>query len=123
MTAIYSIPACKLLNIKFANGMIVDSPTKQNIFNKTWLRAKLTFPFSDIIIGNSKAGLAAYSVPGKKSFCIHNGFNFQRTINLQDDHAIRDQLGIKTKFVIGMVASLSQSLRIMKHISRRHNYF
>lgn len=108
MTAIYSIPACKLLNIKFANGMIVDTPQKQNIFNKYWLRAKLTFLFSDIIIGNSKAGLEAYAVPKYKSFFIYNGFDFKRTNNLSAIDSIRNELGISSKYIVGMVATFSE---------------
>src|ERR1017187_10512345 len=108
MTALYSIPACKLLHIKFVNGMIVDSPAKQNIFNKTWLRAKLTFPFSDIIIGNSKAGLAAYGAPAGKSSFIYNGFNFERTNNIVNSDITRKQLEVNTDYVIGMVASFSE---------------
>ena len=34
MTAIYAIPACKLLHIKLVNGLVVDAPVKQNIFNR-----------------------------------------------------------------------------------------
>ena len=64
MTLVYSIPACRLLKIKLINGMVVDTPVKPNLLNKRWLRAQLTFPFSNIIIGNSKAGLAAYQCPG-----------------------------------------------------------
>ena len=78
MTAVYAIPACKLLNIKLINGMVVDTPVKKNILNKNWLRARLTFPFSDLIIGNSKAGLIAYKAPTKKSRCIYNGMDFER---------------------------------------------
>ena len=79
MTAVYALPTCKLLNIRLVNGMITSSPGQLNIFNKVWWRAKLTFPFSDTIIGNSRAGLAVYKAPENKSICIHNGFNFERT--------------------------------------------
>lgn len=109
MTAIYTVLTCKLLNIKFVNGMIVNAPTKQNIFNKTWLRAKLTFPFSDLIIGNSKAGLEAYKVPKNKSFIIYNGFNFDRTINIINSDIIREQLNVNTKYLVGMVATFSKN--------------
>ena len=108
MTAIYSISACKLLHIKFVNGMVVDAPLKQNIFNKHWFRAKLTFPFSNIIIGNSKAGLAAYNVPVNKSFFIYNGFNFERTNNIIKSDVMRERLNLNKKYVIGMVASFSK---------------
>lgn len=108
MTAIYSIPACKLLNIKIVNGMVTDAPWKNFFFNKYWFRAKLTFPFSNIIIGNSKAGLKAYGAPKNKSFFIYNGFNFKRTNNIVKSDTIREELEVNTKFVIGMVASFSE---------------
>jgi glycosyltransferase involved in cell wall biosynthesis/peptidoglycan/xylan/chitin deacetylase (PgdA/CDA1 family) len=109
MTAIYSSPVCKLLNIKLVNGLITSSPERQNIFNKDWFRAKITFPFSDIIIGNSKAGLVAFNAPGNKSFFIHNGFNFERISSIIDNNIIRNQLNVKTKYLIGMVATNSKN--------------
>ena len=108
MTAMYSIPACKMLGIKFVNGMIVDAPAKQNILNKTWFRAKLSFPFSNIIVGNSKAGLNAYSVPWKKSFFIYNGFNFDRIREVKPAEKVKQELNIQTGYTIGMVASFSE---------------
>lgn len=108
MSAVYVIPALKLLNIKFVNGLVVDAPERRNILNKSWLRAKLTFPFSNVIIGNSHAGLAAYNAPKFKSVCIYNGFNFSRTENITKNVLIREQLHVNTRFVIGMVASFSK---------------
>jgi glycosyltransferase involved in cell wall biosynthesis len=108
MTAFYSFPVCKLLGIKMVNGMVIDSPRKQNIFNKHWLRARVTFPFSDIIIGNSKAGLSAYRTPASKSRLIHNGFNFERIENIKPTQKIYESIAIKTQYVIGMVASFSE---------------
>jgi glycosyltransferase involved in cell wall biosynthesis len=105
MTAFYLVPVCTLLRIKLINGMVVDSPVKRNISNKYYLRAKLTFPFSDLIIGNSHAGLEAYRAPERKSVVIFNGFDFKRTGNIPDQSVIRDELGIKTKYLVGMVAS------------------
>ena len=107
MTAIYSIPACRLLNSKLMNGMVVDSPLRRNILNKNWLRARLVFPLSDIIVGNCKAGLEAYGAPIKKSFLIYNGYNFKRSERLQNNRIIREQLNIHTKYTIGMVATFS----------------
>jgi len=107
MTAIYSAPVCKLLHIPLINGMVIDSPQKQNIFNKYWLRAKLTFPFSDYIVGNSKAGITAYNAPLKKSIIIPNGFNFNRISNITAKSKMLEQLNVKTGFVIGMVASFT----------------
>jgi glycosyltransferase involved in cell wall biosynthesis len=107
MTAIYSSPVCKILHIPLINGMVIDSPQKQNIFNKYWLRAKLTFPFSNYIVGNSKAGIASYHAPLKKSIVIPNGFNFDRIKNVIDKKIISAQISLKSKFVIGMVASFT----------------
>src|ERR1035437_1338638 len=108
MTAIYSIPACRLLKIKLINGMVVDTPVKPNLLNKNWLRAQIAFPFSNIIIGNSKAGLAAYNAPVKKSICIYNGMNLNRFINLKEPSLVRKEiLGDNSEDVsiAGMVAA------------------
>jgi len=108
MTTIYAIPACRLLKIKFINGIIVNAPQKNKLFDTNWQRAKLTFPFSDLIIGNSKAGMAAYGAPKRKSYFIYNGFNFDRINNITAPETILHQLGIKTKYLIGMVATFSE---------------
>ena len=107
MTAIYAIPACKFLGIKLFNGMVVNAPHNLNIFSKNGMRARLTFPFSDAIIGNSWAGLTAYKAPTGKRFCIYNGFNFNRINNLAKDDIIRSQLNINTQYIIGMVVSIA----------------
>jgi glycosyltransferase involved in cell wall biosynthesis len=108
MTAVIAVPACKLLSINLVNGMVSDAPIHQNILNKEWLCAQLTFPFSNVIIGNSHAGLKAYKAPESKSLVIYNGFDFKRIENLVSSDKIRNELKIKTKFVIGMVASFSK---------------
>jgi glycosyltransferase involved in cell wall biosynthesis len=105
MTAVYSVPVCKLLHIKLVNGMITDAPIKQNLTNKRWLRARLTFPFSDAIIGNSLAGIKAYHAPKNKSICIHNGFNFDRLKKIEDADAIRSKFNIQGNYVVLMVGA------------------
>jgi glycosyltransferase involved in cell wall biosynthesis len=108
MTAVYAIPVCKILKIKLVNGMVVDTPIRQNILNKNWLRAKLTFPFSNIVVGNSKAGLNAYAAPSKKSVCIYNGMDLSRFKNLQNPHCVRNEIFSKNSdslFIVGMVAA------------------
>lgn len=109
MTAVYSAPVCKLLRIKFANGMVVDTPMPQNRSNVHWRRARLTFPFSNIIIGNSKAGLAGYNAPPQKSICIYNGMNLTRFYNLKDPSLIRKEIFDEPNenfFIAGMVAQV-----------------
>lgn len=106
MTAVYVIPSCLLLNIKLINGLICDAPEKLEF--KYWFRSKLTFPFSKVIIGNSIAGLKAYNAPIKKSLVVPNGYNFKRLDHIKEIDVIRQELGITTNFVIGMVASFSK---------------
>lgn len=105
MTAVYSVPVCKLLHIKLVNGMITDAPIRQNLANKRWLRARLTFPFSDAIIGNSFAGLEAYHAPKSKSICIHNGFNFDRLKGIEDPESVRSKFNIAANYVVLMVGA------------------
>lgn len=108
MTAFYTALICRLLHCKMINGMVIDTPVRQNIFNKYWLRARLTFPFSDIVVGNSKAGLQAYQAPVSKSKCIYNGINLARFQNMRDQLLVRREILGETAgdvFVIGMVAA------------------
>jgi glycosyltransferase involved in cell wall biosynthesis len=107
MTAIFAYPSVKLLNIKLVNGNIANAPHNLKIWDKELFRAKLTFPFSDVIIGNSEAGLRAYYAPKSKSLCIHNGFDFNRISKLQEGQSIRDQFQIKTKYVVGKIAAFT----------------
>jgi glycosyltransferase involved in cell wall biosynthesis len=95
-----------LMKTKFVNGMIASSPDLK-IFSKQWLYAKLSFLFSDIIIGNSEAGITAYRAPEKKSVCIHNGFNFDRISSLESMESVKKRLNITTGHTVGMVASFS----------------
>jgi glycosyltransferase involved in cell wall biosynthesis len=107
MCSVYVAYSAKLLGIKFINNFLRDVPSESNYKNKEWVRAKLTFPFSDIIAANSFAGLKAYNVSENKSWCLHNGFDFKRIEGLADKEEVKNKFGIKTRFVIGMVASFS----------------
>jgi glycosyltransferase involved in cell wall biosynthesis len=108
MTAIFSIPACKLLGIKLVNSMVTDSPIRKNFSNKRWVMAKLSFPFSNSIIGNSRAGLIGYNTPSKKSLCIYNGLDLNRFIDIKKPDALFRDFLINSKddlFIVGMVAA------------------
>jgi len=108
MTSIYAIPSAKLLNIKLINGMIRDAPSTFAPFDKRLFWSRLSFPFSDVIVANSRAGLEAYAVPAQKSHCIYNGFDFNR---LASNTSKSDTIipGVKTGYVVGMVASFSEN--------------
>jgi glycosyltransferase involved in cell wall biosynthesis len=108
MTAIYSAPICKLLNIKLVNGMVTDTVVTRKLQSKSWLRARITFPFSNVIIGNSLSGLKTYGAKQKKSVCIYNGFNFDRLEYLTPGDQLRKEIfGLDTDnlFIVGMVAA------------------
>jgi glycosyltransferase involved in cell wall biosynthesis len=105
MTAVYSIPSSKLLGIKLINGMVADAPERFNISNKRWFRTKFAFLFSDIIIGNSKAGLKAYHAPAKKSSYIYNGFDSKRIKNIEAPGIVRNRFNIKSSIVVLMVGA------------------
>lgn len=108
MTAVYLAPLCKIMNYPLINGMITNVPQVQNITNRHWLRARLTFPFSDVIVSNSQAGIEAYRAPSGKSVVIYNGFNFQRLEGVLNKQEARLMIGVKTRYVVGMVASFWQ---------------
>lgn len=109
MTAVYSVPVCKLLNVKLVNGMVTNTLRQQSVLDKFWFRAKLTFPFSDYIVGNSSAGLRSYKAPVNRSMVIYNGFDLERINGIIPEDLIKKQLNIRTKYIIGMVASFNEN--------------
>ncbi len=102
MCSVYALPVAKLLGVKFVN-MIRNAPEKLPIWGDIWIRSKLTFPFSDLILANSRAGLQAYDVPEQRGYCIHNGFDFGRIATLEDKEVVRKRFRIQTQKVVGMV--------------------
>lgn len=107
MCSVYAMPVVKLLGIKFVNGFIRNASPNFSVRDKTWLRAKVTFPFSDVIVANSLAGLKAYFVPLQKGCYVHNGFDIARVANLANPKEVRNRLGIGTDKIVGMVAEFS----------------
>jgi glycosyltransferase involved in cell wall biosynthesis len=77
------------------------------LWNKNYIMGKLTIPFSDIVVANSRAGLAAYDIPRRKGVCIYNGFNPERASNLTEAAELRSILGITTPHIVGMVANFT----------------
>lgn len=106
MTTIYAIPTTKSLNIKLLNGLITNA-FQYKKFSRDFIFNKFTFYFSDFILSNSLAGLAAHGAPRSKSTYIHNGFNFSRIVDLQKLEILKKRLNINTKFIVGMVATFS----------------
>jgi len=107
MPSVYAVPASKLLGIKLLNGMIQNAPNNLNMFDKRYLYGKLSFPFSDVILANSKAGLKSYRAPSKVSSFIYNGYDFDRLKKIIPPEDIRQKFGIHTKHVVGMIGAFA----------------
>jgi len=105
MPTIYAIPTAKLLNIKLLNATVADAPLDLNWKDSRYFRAKLTYPFSDFIVGNSNAGLQAYNAPSQKSRCIYNGFDFNRIAEVKSHNELKRIHRINTSKVVGMVGA------------------
>jgi glycosyltransferase involved in cell wall biosynthesis len=105
MASIYSIPSVKLLGAKLIHGSIANAPHKKSTNRKKLLHTKFSFPFADVVLGNSYRGLEAYGAPDNKSICIHNGFDFRRIENLKDPNTVRKEYGLENKKVLGMVGA------------------
>ncbi|MFA5010585.1 MAG: glycosyltransferase [Ignavibacteria bacterium] len=106
VVAIYAIPAKVILRIPMINNEITDAPSR---ITRGLMSRKLSFFFSDLLIANSFAGIKTYKPPKRKSFVIYNGFDFSRINDLQDKDVVKKRNKISTKYVIGMVASFSDS--------------
>ena len=107
MCSVYAAPVAKLRGAAFVNGFVRDAPSHMTLWNKNYLRGKLTIPFSDVVVANSRAGLAAYRVPEGKGLCIHNGFSTERISNLTDEAELRSSLGIASPHIVGMIANFT----------------
>lgn len=111
MASVYISISNLFSGIPLINAVLADAPLHLNIFNKHFFRVKLTTPFSNLIVSNSKAGITAYKTPVSKSVCIYNGIDFSRFDNLRSVKDVRKEIiGDKTGdiFVIVMVASFDE---------------
>jgi glycosyltransferase involved in cell wall biosynthesis len=107
MCSIYAAPVAKLCGTAFVNGFVRDAPPHVTVWNKNYLFGKLTIPFSDVVVANSRAGLAAYRIPERKGQCIYNGFSPERLSDLTDETELRSLLGITTPHIVGMIANFT----------------
>ena len=104
MCSVYAMPVANIFGTKFINGMIRFAPSKLKSFGGLWTRSKITFPWSDVILANSYAGLKSFNVPKQKGYCIPNGFDLTRITNLEASEKIRNKFKIHTPKVVGMVS-------------------
>jgi glycosyltransferase involved in cell wall biosynthesis len=106
MGSVYILPLLPFRKFKFINGIIADAPNKIDWRKKSYMRGQLTFPFSDVVLSNSLAGIKSYDAPINKTFCIYNGIDMNRFKNLSPASELKKELGIeKFTFVVGMVGA------------------
>lgn len=106
ITALIAIPSKIILRKVMINNQITNTTKKQS---KLLFGSNLTFLFSDLIVSNTQAGLEVYKAPKKKSKVIYNGFDFNRVNRLIPKGEVKEKFGIKTKFVVGMVATFGKN--------------
>lgn len=104
LNSLFAIPASYFQGIPVINNQITSVAKSKRSFGKL-IYYKIPFAFSKAIVGNSKIGLSSYSVKSTKARSIYNGFNNSRLNKLKPADEVRKELGIKTPFVVGMVAS------------------
>ena len=100
-------PIANFFRIPFLNSFISTAPSDMTVYSKRFLATAMTYPFSDIIMANSKAGLVSYKVPLKKGKVIHNGLDLERLKHLNCVPEVRKKYKITTKYLVGMVASFN----------------
>ncbi len=93
----------KKYGFKYIAGFVADAnvPPKMSSIN---IFSHLSFYSADAIVSNSRAGLVAKGANMKKSHVIYNGFDFNRIPKNVNIESLKEELGIETRFVIGMFA-------------------
>lgn len=107
MNTFYSIPTKLILKVPLISSMITIAKRgfKQYSFSSLFFHASCFF--SDAIISNSRAGLQAFKINSPKAKVIYNGVRLERFQQNFNQKEVRDLHGIKTVFMIVMVASFS----------------
>lgn len=108
MTTFYAIPAKLGLGIPLISSMITVARSEFPRISLNNLFFNISCTFSDAIISNSKAGLEAFNVKSRKAKVIYNGVRLERFQQAFNSKEIRDSLGIKTTFIVVMVATFSR---------------
>lgn len=105
LAACYATVVKLLLRKKMVNGMV--SSASDRITMKRRLYGKLSFPFSDIILSNSYAGVKAFNITSNNVKIVYNGFNIKRLNTIKPCSDIREYYKIKTKYIVGMIANFT----------------
>jgi glycosyltransferase involved in cell wall biosynthesis len=109
MTTFYAIPAKLLRRTPLISSMIANAKNTNGAVSMFSLYFSINTLFSNVILSNSQAGLTAYKVNIPKSKVILNGVHPERFQQQFDKQKVRQEFGIKTNFVIIMVASFTNT--------------
>lgn len=79
---------------------------KSKWYSPKGLVSRFSYRCADAVVGNSNAGLSAYSAPESKAHCIYNGFNEARfnIVENIDLDKVKSDLNITTKYIVSMFA-------------------
>lgn len=106
MCSFYLLPLLACRKFIFINGIIADAPAHIPWHHKNYIRGKITYFFSDVVLSNSLAGIKSYGAPIDKTYCIYNGIDMDRFRNLPGADGLKKELGIDTfSFVAGMIGA------------------
>jgi glycosyltransferase involved in cell wall biosynthesis len=104
MPTFYAIPTKLICRVPLVSSLIADSKRNFNNFSFDYFFLKANILFSDVILSNSKAGLYAYNIKTPKAKVILNGVNLERFNKEYNSNWVRENLEIKAKFIVVMVA-------------------
>jgi glycosyltransferase involved in cell wall biosynthesis len=107
MQNFYTLPTKLIDGIPIINSQITNASPYTSEINRNIDR--LNFRFSDIILSNSHAGVAAYQPPPSKTKVIYNGMNLDRFKNLPEKSDVKAKYNIQTPYCVIMVATFSKN--------------
>jgi glycosyltransferase involved in cell wall biosynthesis len=107
MTTFYAIPSKLALGIPLISSLIADSKKSYKWYSPYSFLLNTNVFFSDVVLSNSNAGLKAYNLNSGKARVIYNGVRLSRFLPDYDTLSVREEFGIRTKFVVVMVAGFS----------------
>ena len=107
MATFYAIPAKIACGVPLVSSLIADSFKSYSNFSRYYFLLRTNLLFSDIILANSQAGLKAYNIRTSKARVIYNGVRLSRFRLISDPQRVREEFGIRTRFIVIMVAAFS----------------
>jgi glycosyltransferase involved in cell wall biosynthesis len=117
MSTFYSLPTVMLRNTPLINSQISDAPPRIKKWSFFYFMSRINFRFSKLIVSNSQAGLKSYKIENKKGKVIYNGISLDRFGRLRNKEEMKEIYGIKTPYIIIMVATFSDNKDYDKYIN------